>query len=63
MLKFKNKDGKTVGVLKDSASQPEGEFMEDVVFKTEDEMVDELPPAEDGVQSLEEIEAEMKDAE
>jgi len=60
MLKFKNKDGKTVGVLKDSASQPEGDFMENVEFKTEDELAAALPPAEEGVQSLEELDEEEK---
>jgi hypothetical protein len=56
MLKFKDKDGKIVGVLKDDASEPEGDMMK---------LEDKLPEMPEGVQSIEEIEAEMesKDAE
>lgn len=63
MLKFKSKDGTVVGVLKDSASEPEGDFMKNVAYKTEDEMVEALPVASEEEKSLEELEAEVKDAE
>lgn len=52
MLKFKDKDGKVVGVLKDDASEPEGEMMK---------LDDRLPEFPDDVKSIEEIEAEMEE--
>ena len=55
MLKFKNKQGKIVGVLKDSASEPEGVMMETTNLEVFED--DEITIPE-GVEPLEKLDQE-----
>jgi len=56
MIKFKNKDGKLVGILKDSSSEPEGE-----AFKIKEALLKEEEELHKNSKAAEEDEEEDKD--